>query len=103
MNVITSVFHKLDKEKLERLEKIILSENVRHTIETVNLYCSNQRVTMHIYVTLTGIDKTTNFKTEFYGSAKTFQELMDEFLVWWDREIIRFNSFNQLTKEKVDN
>ena len=100
MSEIISIFHELDKEKLERFEKIILNKSIRSTIEATKLYCPDQIVDMYVHVILIGIDKKTKFETRFNCSTKTFEEAVEEFLGWWDREVVRFNSLNQLTNRK---
>ena len=93
-----SIFHGLNLEDVKRFEDIINSDNVLNDIRTTGLYTSNQYFRIEIIIKLIGIDGKTGFNTKFNCYEETVQLAIAKFLEWWDREIVRFNSFNQLTK-----
>ena len=94
-----SPFEKLDKIKMKRFEDIVDSKNINCNISTNGLYAPGQNIALSVKVNIKGTDSATTFSTSFNCTATTFALIMDLFLEWWDREVVRFNSFNELTKK----
>lgn len=98
VNKKSSPFDNLDIEKLKRFEEIISNENVDCNLKSEYLYTQRQMVSISVRVMIKGKDGKTNFSTSYCNDSFTFEQTISDFLEWWDREISRFNSFNELTQ-----
>ena len=95
---IQTIFNELNLDDVKRFEEIISSEHVNCALDVNGISKGEDAISISIKVNIKGIDGYTSFGTNFVHSDKTFQLVIKQFLEWWDREVVRFNSFSQLTK-----
>lgn len=95
-----TIFHGLDLDDIKKFEEIVSNDNISCNISKDGSHIEPQDkcIEINVIVSLYGTDRDTQFRTAYNTYHSTYQEAIKDFLIWWDKEIIRFNSFNHLTK-----
>jgi len=91
-------FDSIDLNALHRFEDILASENIIPNINISGLYSTGQSINFNIEIKIFGTDGITVFKTTYSKiTTTTYPVAINDFLEWYDREVVRFNTYNQLT------
>ena len=94
-----SIFEDLNLEQVKRFEAVISQEIFRGLhVSSKNFWQIKETINMSVDIVLPGKDINTVFRTSYEAYSATYQDMIVNFLAWYDREILRFSTFNELTK-----
>jgi len=98
-----TIFDELNLNDIKRFKEIVNKDNVTCYIERErsDWEAKDESIEIRVTVIVHGTTNTTKFQTDYQTWHSTYQDAIKSFLDWWDKEIVRFNSFDQLTKPRL--